>query len=73
MSKLIAFSCLLAGSACLGVGGMLLLSGLLLLEGIFCILLGFYWLMLSELTFTQRSIVHPKGWFTLFIHKILSI
>lgn len=55
MRKLLAFSCLFAGSACLGVGGTLLAAAILPLEGIFCLMLGGLWLFLSEVLLDQTG------------------
>lgn len=70
MRKLIAFNCLLAGSACLGVGGMLLVAGILPAEGIFCILLGISWLTLAEAILDQNILATPKQLIFNVIHHI---
>ncbi|MEM1157921.1 MAG: hypothetical protein AAF649_08580 [Verrucomicrobiota bacterium] len=53
MRKLLAFICLIVGSACLGVGGTLLAAAILPLEGVCSILLGGIWLYLSEILLDQ--------------------
>ncbi len=60
MLKLTSLCCLIAGSACLGVGGMLLLAAMLPLEGILCILLGICWLLLSEAALNRQNWLTPK-------------
>jgi len=69
MRKCLAYICLTAGSACIGVGGTLLVATMLPLEGLLCIILGVAWLYLSEILLNPTRGAETQALF----HDILAL